>query len=126
MQSFASAMDCLGLAVEWEKCDSLRERIREEKKVLIYPDQDKYCKANRVNSVVNADVLDPILKRLRVTEGNKLPHIEDLTAETTALHQQCGLSCSDTAPYKLGVELKRLAGFIKRRAYRREVTKEKG
>ena len=125
-QPFAPAMDCLGLAVEWEKCDSLRERIREEKKVLIYPEEDKYCKANRVNSVVNGDVLIPILKRLGATEGNKLPYIEELTAETTTLHQKCGLSCSDKAPYKLGVELKRLAGFIKRRAYRKEVTKEKG
>jgi hypothetical protein len=93
---------------------------------MIYPESDKYCKANRVNSIVNGDVLTPILKRLQVTEGNKLPYIEDLTAETTALYQKCGLSCRDKAPYKLAVELKRLAGFIKRRAYRKEVTKEKG
>eukprot|EP00435_Cladocopium_sp_Y103_P066131 s459_g28.t1 len=126
LQSFALAMDCLGLAVAWEKCDSLRDRIRQEKKVLIYPEEDSYCKANRVNAVVNGDVLVPILKRLQNTDGNKLPYIEDLTAETTLLYQKCGLSCSGKAPYKMAVELKRLAGFVKRRAYRKEVTKEKG
>ena len=55
-----------------------------------------------------------------------MPHLEDLQEETTALFQKCGLSLSDKAPYKVSNEVKKLAGFVKRRASRKEVTKEKG
>ena len=120
------AMNCLGLALEWEKCSELRDRIREEKRVLIYPTEDLYCKPNRVNAITNDLVLVPVLNRLGQTSGYRLPHIEDLQEETTTLFQKCGLSMSQKAPYKLAVELKKLAGFVKRRASRKEVTKEKG
>lgn len=119
-------MNCLGLAVEWEKCAELRTRIREEGRVLIYPQEDKYCKPNRVNAITNGMVILPVLKRLSTTPGNRLPHLEDLQEETTALFQKCGLSLSDKAPYKVSNEVKKLAGFVKRRASRKEVTKEKG
>ena len=119
-------MDCLGLALDWENDQQLRSRMREEKVVLMYPSEDKYCKPNRTNAVNNAMVIMPMLLRLQKSSDKKLPHLEDLNGEVTALFQKCGLSTADKAPYKTTVECKRLCGFIKRRAARGEVTKEKG
>ena len=51
------AMKCLGLAKLWENSEELRNRIRDEKRVLVYADTDKYCKPNRVNAISNACVV---------------------------------------------------------------------
>ena len=119
-------MKCLGLAKIWENSEEPRDRIRDDKRVLVYADTDKFCKPNRVNAVSNACVMRPVLVRLGKTSGHKLPHIDDLTRETTTLFERCGLSTGNKAPYKAGMEIKRLSGFVKRRSYRGEVTKELG
>ena len=118
------AMDCLGLALEWESISELRDRIRDQKRVLIYPTGDTYCKPTRQNVVSNSSAVKPVLKRLQVNP--RLPHLDDLIVEVTTLFEKCGLPVGEKAPYKVTVEVKRLAGFVKRRANRKEVTKEKG
>lgn len=118
------AMDCLGLAREWENISELRDRIRDQKRVLIYPTGDTYCKTTRQNAVSNSLVVKPVLKRLQ--ENPRLPHLEDLIVEVTTLFEKCGLPIGEKAPYKVTVEVKRLCGFVKRRATRKEVTKENG
>jgi hypothetical protein len=115
-------MDCIGLALIWERTEQLRERIREEKRVLLYSVEEKYCKSNRRNCINNAMVLIPILKRLG--PGKPLPKLTDLTREVTTLYEKTGLPVGNKAPYKTSVELKKLAGFIKRRVSRKEVTKD--
>ena len=120
------AMDCIGLAKEWEKDEHLRTRLREEKKIMIYPATDRFCKPNRVNSVTNEIVILPVLKRLQATSKKKLPHLVDLTMEVQTLCEKTGLSTADRFAYKTSVEIKKMAGFIKRRAQKKEVTKEKG
>ena len=120
----AMAMNCLGLALEWENVQELRERIRDQKRVLLYPVGDTYCKPTRQNAVSNSCVVKPILRRLQVNP--RLPHLDDLIVEVTTLFEKCGLPFGEKAPYKVTVEVKRLAGFLKRRATRKEVTKEKG
>lgn len=67
-------------------------------------------------------VLIPILKRLG--PGKPLPKLTDLTREVTTLYEKTGLPVGNKAPYKTSVELKKLAGFIKRRVSRKEVTKD--
>ena len=124
--SLYMAMDCIGLAKEWEKDEHLRTRLREEKKIMIYPATDRFCKPNRVNSVTNEIVILPVLKRLQATSKKKLPHLVDLTMEVQTLCEKTGLSTADRFAYKTSVEIKKMAGFIKRRAQKKEVTKEKG
>ena len=79
------AMKCIGLAKEWERDEQLRDRLREEKKIMIYPATDKFCKPNRVNAVTNEMIILPVLKRLQVTHKKKLPHLDDLTVEVQTL-----------------------------------------
>ena len=123
---YTLAMKCIGLAKEWERDEQLRDRLREEKKILIYPATDKFCKPNRVNAVTNEMIILPVLKRLQVTPKKKLPHLDDLTVEVQTLCEKTGLSTADRFPYKTSVEVKKMAGFIKRRVQKKEVTKEKG
>ena len=82
-------MDCLGLAQEWENDQTLRARMREEKRLLMYPNDESYCRPNRVNAVTNALVLAPVLKRLQKESKNRLPHLEHLILEVTNLYQKC-------------------------------------
>ena len=119
-------MDCVGLALEWEDTVDLRTRIREDKRVLVYSAGEKYCKPTRINAVTNAMVVLPVLKRLGQHETRTLPHLDDLIVEVTTLFQKCGLGMGDKMPYKTSNEIKKLAGFVKRRSSRKEVTKERG
>ena len=119
-------MDCIGLAAEWEANVELRTRVREEKRILTHAESDKYCKPNRPNAVNNRIALMPILQRLQRTPQRSLPHLEDLTNEVTTLLQKCGVGVGEKLAYKTSVELKKLAGFVKRRSGRKEVTKERG
>ena len=123
---YTMAMKCIGLAKEWERDEQLRDRLRNEKKIMIYPATDKFCKPNRVNAVTNEMIILPVLKRLQVTHKKKLPHLDDLTVEVQTLCEKTGLSTADRFPYKTSVEVKKMAGFIKRRVQKKEVTKEKG
>ena len=118
-------MKCLGLALEWEKIDALRERARTEKKILLHSVADKYCKPNRENAVTNSMVILPVLRRLGKAPKQRLPHLDDLQPEVQALMVKCTLPVGDKAPYKASMEIKKLAGFVKRRANRREVTKDR-
>ena len=119
-------MNCLGLAIEWEKCDKLRAQFRDLKMPMVKGVEEKYCIPNRQNSISNIYFLGPILTRLSQTESLRLPHLEDLKIEVTTLFQKCGTSWGEKEAYKTSVELKKLAGFIKRRCNRKEVTKETG
>jgi len=120
------AMNCLGLAIEWEKCAKLREQFRDLKVPMVKGTEETYCVPNRPNSISNIDFLGPILARLSETESLRLPHLEDLKIEVSTLFQKCGTSWGEKEAYKTSVELKKLCGFIKRRCARKEVTKEKG
>ena len=118
------AKNCQGLALDWYKCIDVRTRILEQKKVLEYSSGDAWCKPNRVNAVGNAIMLRPVLKRLATTPKFHLPHLDDMVLEVTALFEKTGLPTKEKAPYKASVEIKRLAGFVKRRCARKEVTKD--
>ena len=119
-------MNCLGLAPEWERCEELRERLRIEKRCLLHGEKEPFCLPTRPNAVKNAMVLKPVLARLAITEKFKLPHLEDLKVQVQTLFDKCGTNFGEKEVYKTSVEIKKLAGFIKRRAARKEVTKEKG
>ena len=118
-------MNCLGLAKEWESNPVIRDRLRSERKLLVHGLDEPYCKANRKNCVSNADVLGPVLSRLGKHPKKRLPHMDALQLEVGALVEKCGItSLGDKSVYKHSMELKQLAGLVKRKANRHEVTKE--
>lgn len=116
--------DCLGLAIEWESNAELRERIRAEKRILMYKPGAKFCEPNRANATQNSVMLLPMLGRLADTEKRALPHLDDLEIEVRTLYEKCGLNPGEKGPYQTSVELKRLVGLVKTKARRKEVTKE--
>lgn len=115
-------MNCLGLAQIWDGNEELRNQLRDQKKMLMYATKEAFCIPNRTNAVNNAKVLEPVLRRLGEDKDRKLPHLEDLVVQVHTLFEKCGLSTADKAPYKTSVEIKKLAGFVKRKAHRKEVT----
>lgn len=117
-------MDCRGLAVAWEGLLPLREKVRGCGKLITHPSTQKFCVANRANCKENAEILKPILGRMAEHPKNALPHLEPLQAELLALANKLGLPVSEKGVYQPAVEIKRLAGFVKRRVNRGECTKE--
>lgn len=53
-----------------------------------------------------------------------LPHLDPLQAELQIFFQKVGVPQDEKGIYGASIELKRLLGFVKRRAHRREVTKD--
>lgn len=121
-----AGMDCLGLCLEWEQDSELRKLLRTEKKMLVMQVGEEFCVPSRINAVANACVLRPVLKRLARTPKFKLPHLEDLKVEIHTVYEKCGVEPGEKTTYQCSVEIKRLAGLVKRRAARKEVTKELG
>ena len=120
-----SKCECLGLAVEWEKVDDLRTRIRDEKRILLHEIDESCCVPHRPNAVRNAMILTPLLARVGKTKDWKLPHLDDLEIEARTLYEKTGLNPGEKGPYKTTVELKKLAGLVSRKLKKKEVTKER-
>lgn len=117
-------MDVSTLAVQWEADDQIRDRVRQLKKLCVYPSHQRYCEPSRANCTGNSRVLEPALAQLRETPKWQLPHIEPLQAEIAKLLEQLGCPMQDQYIYTASIEVKKLLGFVKRRAVRREVTKD--
>ena len=110
---------------QWEGSVEVRAQLRAHKQLVSHPETQKFCEATRQNCVDNKAILKPCLQSLHVTPGFRLPHLEPLKREITLLAEKVGLSLGEHGAYKPAVELKKLLGFIKRRAARKEVTKER-
>ena len=117
-------MDCDGLADVWEQDPEIRTRMRDHGDLIKFPPGSKWAEPNRPNSVLNRAVLIPMLVRLRETESGKLPHLNPLQSEIGALYGRFNLPVDKGGPYRNAQELKRLLGLIKRKANRRELTKD--
>lgn len=116
-------MNVENLHLEWEGQEFVRERIRKLSKLCVHPATQKWCEPNRANSVSNHCILAPALARLQQTESWKLPYLEPLQVEIGLLFEKLGIPAVEKTIYTGAVELKRLLGFVKRRAHRKEVTK---
>ena len=121
-----AAMDCLGLCLEWEQCSELRDRLRKDKRFVVHQVDEEFCVPSRVNAIANRTILLPVLTRLSRTDKFRLPHLEDLKIEIHTMLEKCGVTPGDKLVYSSSVEVKRLAGLVKRRAQRKEVTKDLG
>ena len=116
-------MRVAGLSTLWESDDLIRERIRKDRKLCLHPANQRYCEPSRPNATSNAQVLLPSLGKLRDTPQWKLPHLEPLQEEIAKLFSKVGAPVEDQYIYTASMEVKRLLGFVKRRASRKEVTK---
>jgi len=116
-------MDCQGLALEWEGSKLLRDQVREKKRLILYPANKNLCEPNRTNAIANSLMLMPILSRLSSTPKWQLPHLDPLQMEISIFANKTGMGIGEKCIYQASVELKKLAGFVKRRVNRKEVTK---
>lgn len=98
--------------------------MREKGRLVDFEAPGKVCLANRANCKLNAVVIKPLLRRLAVTPKWRLPHLDPLQKELGLLSQKLGCGVSEHGVYAPSVEIKKLAGFVKRRVQRKEVTKE--
>lgn len=121
-----TGMDCDGLATVWESSCEVRDVVRTKSKLLVHPEATKFCEATRSNCINNGGVLKPMLRRLHNTPKFALPHLEPLQREVLLLLEKLGGNPGERLVYKTAVELKKLLGFLKRRAARKEVTKDMG
>eukprot|EP00438_Fugacium_kawagutii_P010875 Skav216259 [mRNA] locus=scaffold20:730317:733576:+ [translate_table: standard] len=114
-------MDVVGLAKDWDDDESIRELLRRDRKLCLHPLSEKWCEPNRPNAIRNSAVLIPALKRLALHPQWKLPYLEPLQVEVDALFEKNSTAANAKQCYTHAVEVKRLLGFVKRRAKRREV-----
>lgn len=116
-------MNVQGLAIVWDGIQSLRDQVRLDKTLCVHPATKSWCEPNRTNAVNNTHVLLPCLRRLNVTDDWKLPYLEPLQVQIAQLFEKLGVCKDEGQIYRESVELKKLMGFVKRRAKRKEVTK---
>lgn len=118
-------MECQGLASSWEGDPEIRNRLLKDVKFLEFPKNKNFCEPTRSNCVENYCILKPILTKLSVVPGFKLPHLDPLQVELQLLAEKLGVTkLGEKAVYEAAVSIKKLAGLIKRRVRRKEVTKD--
>lgn len=117
-------MDVSDLAKDWDDDESIRVRLRRDRKLCLHPLSQKWCEPNRPNCTLNDIILIPALKRLREHLEWKLPYLEPLQHEINLLFERTSTPIDAKAAYTHAVEVKRMLSFVKRRAKRREVTKD--
>ena len=100
------------------------DKVRETKRPLQFPAAVKLCEATRQNAVLNMYFLGPILERLSVTGKWALPHLEPLKLELVVWGNKMGMFWGEKTIYQAAVETKKLCGLVRRRAKRRDVTKD--
>lgn len=118
------AMDCERLALEWESSQEVRDHVRDNKAIITYPANRSFCEPTRANACGNAAILLPVLARMANEVKFRLPHLEPLQVEISILAHKLGLNLGEKKIYQNAVEIKKLAGFCKRRVARKEVTKD--
>ena len=112
-----------GLAEQWEGQDLVRARIREVKCLIARPSGHQWCEGNWPNCTANDFILKPVLERMKQDE-RKLPHLDPLRAELACLSHRLSIKFTEKEIYTMAVEVKKLRSFVKRRACRKEVTKD--
>lgn len=117
------AMEVNGLAKTWEANEVVRDQVRRLRKLFTYPASQRYCEPTRCNATANSQVLLPALKILGTTSKWALPHIDPLQVQVAMLFSKLGVPTEDQQVYTCSIECKKLLGFVKRKAVRKEVTK---
>ena len=108
-----------GIVEEWDQCTELRERLRSGGKIISTP----ACQ-DITTCVSNAGLLQPLLIRMAGEKDRTLPAIDQLRDELQALldKNKRGVDAEGTDLQKVSWAIKKLCGFMKTKARRREVS----
>ena len=120
-----SGMDVQGLASLWESNAEVRKLAREHGLLMKVPPGASFCDSNRPNAVANTEFLIPCLQRMYENDL-KLPYIGPLQEEIELFFQQVHVKVGEKVAYRTAGELKKMLSFLKRKANKKEVTKEIG
>lgn len=117
------SLDVGGIWREWDNDEEGREVFRAGENILEPP----AC-ADISTSVKHGYLLRPILTRMALKENRPLPPVEQLREELEELfqHNKQGLELDFLEVGKKSWALKKLAGFVKAKARRREVSTATG
>lgn len=107
-----------GLGLEWEQCDTIRERLRQGKRMTT-PIEGK--DSTIAQCVSHVDVLQPALVRL-LPAKLKLPHIDSLRKEVELCYLQCQRQQSSDLIDDDAWEIRKMLRLIKRKAQRGDVS----
>eukprot|EP00438_Fugacium_kawagutii_P003831 Skav220662 [mRNA] locus=scaffold1057:44856:48308:+ [translate_table: standard] len=116
-------MEVDGLAADWEGSEAVRAQLRNHKQLCVRPLTQQWCEPTRPNCVSNSCVLIPALERLRHSPKLSLPYLEPLQLEVAKVYEKMGIPVVAKQIYSSAVEVKRMLGFVKKKANRHEVTK---
>ena len=119
-------MDCSGLARKWDEDAAVRSHCREARDLLKLPVGAKWVEPTRANAVAHKTLLLPALAILRETPGQKLPYLANLQCEIRDTYMRLVGDADEKLVYRNAQELKRLMGLVKRKAVKKEVTKDLG
>lgn len=119
----ANALDATGVHEEWDADQGLRELLRDGKPFLEAP----AC-ADISTCIVHEALLGPLLTRMSVTNNRDLPQIDQLKFELEALlkKNKQGVELAFIDISKKAWAIKKLCGFVKAKARRREVSTASG
>ena len=116
-------MDVIGLARMWEGTASVRQSVRDTGLLMRMPAGAFLCDSTRPNAVANSDVLIPCLERMAENDL-KLPYMGPLQEEIELFFRQVHVKVLEKVAYRTAGELKKMLSFIKRKANKKEVTKD--
>ena len=117
--------DPAGLGKEWERCDSIRERLRDGKDLTVLQTgrTAKGQDATIPECVANQDLLQPALARLFASKL-KLPSIPLLRPEVAIAYTMCQRTPDDDLVDDGAWEVRKLLRFVKRKAGRNDPSLE--
>ena len=113
------ALDVEGVWKEWDADEEIRELLRSDKPVLPHP-----CSCDISTSVSMRGLLAPLLGKMALHEDHRLPPVDDLRAELELLfkNNKQGVELGYLEISKKSMAVKKLLGFVKTKARRKEVS----
>ena len=104
-------MSVAGLAREWERCESIRERLREEGAVLFTKDMEPTVKNSCLPWI--HDYLKTCLYRMAEGTSRPQPLVEPLRDEITFVYQTMSKQVQDDQVVLDSWQTRKFLGFIK-------------
>ena len=109
-----SSFDPAGLGLEWDGVESIRDRLRSGKS-LVVPGTSKSNDGTIPECVTNQDVLVPVLTRL-LTSNLKLPSVPGLRPEVEIAYGKNNRTPDEATVDDDAWELRKLLRFVKRKS----------
>ena len=114
----ALAFDASGLGKEWDDIESIRERLRSGKNLVVEV-KNKGQDATIFECNTNSDILIPVLQRLFVSQL-KLPEIDHLRQEVEDAYKKCQREVQADTIDDDAWDIRKMIRFCKRKANRGE------